>query len=246
MRRKVYLVSRRIRPLASSDFLPLKQVLSKPPNGYIPYLKRYGMGCYCGFLIILSPRQIVDELRQYREAIRSLLDGMDSLPSESNFEPDQLVPIGRSIDGDILVVHPDTPSIIHALPRQDNCPYLLPDGFGDLLHWHRLVPRRSAYVRRSAFHFFESFENRGSVEFHSEKDHDNDELLAWFIRRFPSGATRVVDDERDSGVILLLVQLFGGSVSLMSSRILIDFDLECRATIRRLAKDVESLGFTEY
>ncbi len=126
MRRKVYLVSRRIRPLASSDFLPLKQVLSKPPNGYIPYLKRYGMGCYCGFLIILSPRQIVDELRQYREAMRSLLDGMDSLPSESNFEPDQLVPIGRSIDGDILVVHPDTPSIIHALPRQDNCPYLLP------------------------------------------------------------------------------------------------------------------------
>jgi hypothetical protein len=241
----VYLVTKRICPLASSDFLPLKDVLPKPPKGYFPYLKKFGMGIYCGFLIILSPRQIVDELRQYRESIRRLLDGSDSPPSESNLDPDQLVPIGRSIDGDILVVHPDTPSVIHALPRQDNCPYLLPDGFEDVLHWRRLVTRNGEYVQRSDFRFFESFENRGCVELHSEQNHDNDELLAWFMRSLPRGATRVFDEESDSGVILLFVRRIEGSVCLMNSRIRIDFDLDCRATVQRLVKEVESLGFTE-
>ena len=151
----VYLVNDERQPLTDAEVDEALEFLDPLPPGYREYLTTLGSGEYCDFLYVWPPSTIRKSLSETRSHISQFFPYEFSKHPYPDRDYGACVPIANSIDGDYLVVWPDSPHELIGLPRQDFECYRLPLGFADLLNWELYVGQPRDYVFQPPFRFFE-------------------------------------------------------------------------------------------
>jgi hypothetical protein len=140
------------------------------PTGYRQYVSRFGEGVLGGsYIRIYPPHRIlsgVNNLAEWRQRIDKYWfwdDGRDVLTKEQALRS---VIIGDTMEGDELIVHPDHPEWVYALPRNSEDIYIAGEGLPAAIEW--LCGSGSlteAFTERN----FEPFDSRPSTQKSNKK-----------------------------------------------------------------------------
>jgi hypothetical protein len=264
----VYLVNRRLEKIEPSEIQLMRRLIDPSPIGYESFWSTFGRGVFCNFISLWRPKSIEKELTSVREAVQISIEWFNESHTVPVANFAECVPIGMSVDGDYLVVCPDRPADVFAIPRHDfDSVYQLPQGLGNMLYWERCIDRSTDYVYHPPFPYFESFLGRSSVSLltgeilnlSSVVDHlyqtwSHDEIRE--IRSdetlflFPRAIDGRVQITRHGGPLFLSFQGSGQQVRSYQpggkTRIGIDisFDFEFLNEVNSMIADLEEWGFS--
>ncbi len=243
---EVYLVNRRLERLDHDAIVQLGHLISPIPAGYEEFLSTLGFGTFCDFITLLRPSDIADKLHSVRECVNHVLKlftADNAIPS-GNFA--ECVPIAISDDGDYLVICPDRPKEIFAIPRHDDAVYQLPEGLGDLLRWKRSTDGASKYVYQPPFQYFESFIDRSRIELFTAREFTLSAVADSLLQRWKDLEVRAIPGET---VVLLFPRAIDGRVQLTQSHgdprvgIHISFDRQHKVEVNHALDELQSQGF---
>lgn len=158
---EVWMVTKRLSPVSAEELDALAGSLGGAlEEGHRAFLTRFGVGSFVGVLRVLAPAAILEQrdlVRKHGVFSAALVKCWTNF--SDYFEPadgGRLVPVALSIDGDMLALHLDVPSMFFVFPRARD-KIAATDTFEQALAW---FSDSGAYWPRSRKPWFESHVGR--------------------------------------------------------------------------------------
>lgn len=126
------------------------------PEGYRDFMVRFGEGTIGDFLRIYPPWRIQATYREWRTRIDQYWfweKGRKVLPKERAIE---CFPIGDTLNGDELVIHPSRPNRFFVLPGEAEKVFEIPGTLADAIEWICSSGRLTRAIRSRDFTAFDS------------------------------------------------------------------------------------------
>lgn len=243
---EVYLVNRRLEPFTEERLNAARGLIGPLPDGYVEMVTTLGYGTYCDFLVFWRPEEIRKQLRSVREFLKTAFPDSFGFKPEADFE--QCVPIAMSLNGDYLVVCPDQPSTIYAIPRDDFSFYQLPSGLEDPLDWVRCDSRFREYTLKPPFRYFESFVGRESMRISADGPLALDDVANCLKTELADEEVREICHEN---TVLLFPRAIDGRIQLDQSQgdprlrvgFCVRYDVDAIERVKSVVASLGSLGF---
>jgi len=105
------------------------------PAGYKEYVITFGRGDYCNYIRIDMPDQILSEYEEYQRFLDQYWFwemGEEVLAKEKAVES---IKIGSTIDGDVMIFHPNKSDELFVLPRHDDMLYRIGSDLYEAIDW---------------------------------------------------------------------------------------------------------------
>jgi hypothetical protein len=177
------------------------------PEGYQEFVATLGVGTYCDLINVFPPARIVERTEEARRRWKEHYywdRGGEILPMEQVLRSSV---IGNSVEGDEMIIPPESPNREFILPRHDDTIYWMPYSLADPIAWQS---SKSRVLDLPPFRYFEPWSNRSHVElFTCRKDIDFDSLVSSVLQRFTSHETRLIGDRICT---LLFAKAIGGRI----------------------------------
>ncbi len=124
------------------------------PADYAEYMARFGQGEFSGYVRIYTPRRVEAELAEWRrdrDRYWGYAASAEPLPKARAVE---CVPIGDTIDADLIAFHPARPDRLYVLPRHRHAVSEVAGGLLAALDW---IATSGTIVQRFSERTFEPF-----------------------------------------------------------------------------------------
>ena len=241
----VYLVDDQLSLIEPAAIDELETRIGLPvPTGYRQLLTVLGVGTYCDLVTAFRPHDVIEQTESAQERWNAYFFWERGANILTKGQILNSTIIASTIDGDEMILCPESLDYIYVLPRHDDTIYRLDSSFSDPLDWRS---DNGPVVTPPPFRYFEPWGDREHIELFTAKTHHKiDDVLNMASDLLAAkGETKRISEPNCD---LLFVKAVAGRLQFTTGGdprigIRIDYNRTYSAAIENCVAELESRDF---